>query len=424
MSLSRLDDSIPALWPPRAPGGLDPRRPEELAARLERFRRAFAALPEPREPGGLLCLDLNPIRERLAHHWPEQRATVLAIVEAAVARELNLDELYLVSDETTVCVFALERERTALRLRGDRIAALAGERLVGALPTPAALGVRILPFDPGEPLRGLAGLDALGEPVERARQRLAACLEDDGRRSPDKLVARYRPLLGLKRVGVVGYRIFARVLGANGEWLRPEAASAGGGGAFEAELDGSLLDRLTGALEDAGRRAARLLLVLPVHHVTLATPNWRRAWRERLAQLPRESVRRLGIELVDLDPQQRRATLEGVLEPLASDAAVPIVRLPIRSPPTTAAFDALAQAGVKVVSFDASTLDAAEPNAARRLEALAESCAAAGLRSLLVRVDRVDLAEAARRAGFDYLAGDGILPALAAPGPAAGSTTV
>lgn len=422
MDLAAIEEGTAlGLWPPRTRVGLDPRWPGDLADRLERFRRVFV-----REigtgAGGLILLDLRPIRVRLADRWAEQRGKVLAIVEGALAHELDEEELYLVAEETTVWVFALEGEPAALRLRGEELATLAGERLLGAMPASAALSVRVLPFDLDEGLRGIVGLGALRERMERERGRLEAAEADAFAARAGELVARYRPILSLKLGAIVAYRVFARLPGAGGGWVRPETVRPEAStGAFEAALDRWLADQVAGELETARLRSTRALLVLPLHHATLATPAWRRPWRERLEALGPEARRRLGLELVDHDPRQHGAALESTLDLLVELAAVPILRLPLAAAVEPGPLEPLADAGVKVVSFDASELEEADPGLLDRLVATARACTDAGLRSLLVRVDRVALAEAARRAGFDYMAGDGCLPALAAPGPVTGA---
>ncbi len=409
------------LWPPRTRAGLDPRRPGELADRLERFRRVFLREIGSRA-GGLILLDLRPVRARFAGRWPERRGKVLAIVEGALAHELDEEELYLVADETTVWVFVLEGEPAALRLRGEELAALAGERLFGSASASAAVGVRVLPFDLEEGLRGIVGLGALRERMERARGRLEAVEADAFAARASELVARYRPILSLKLAAIVAYRVFARLPLPGGGWAPPEiVCPEASTGAFAAALDRWLAERVASELGGPGLRSARALLVLPVHHATLGTPAWRRPWRARLEALGPAPLRRLGIELVDHDPRQHGTALESTLDLLAELAAVPILRLPLEAAAEPGPLRTFARAGVKVVSFEASGLDEAARGQSERLAATARACSEAGLRSLLVRVNRVGLAEAARRAGFDYMAGDGCLPALAAPGPATGA---
>lgn len=422
MDLAAIEEGTAlGLWPPRTRAGLDPRRPGELADRLERFRRVFVREIGSRA-GGLILLDLRPCRARFAGRWAEQRGKVLAIVEGALAHELDEEELYLVAEETTVWVFVLEGEPAALRLRGEELAALAGERLLGSVAASAAVGVRVLPFDLEEGLRGIVGLGGLRERVERARGRLEAVEADAFTARASELVARYRPILSLKLAAIVAYRVFARLPVAGGGWGPPEiVCREASTGAFAAELDRWLAERVASELGGPGMRSARALLVLPVHHATLATPAWRRPWRERLEALGPEPLRRLGVELVDHDPRQHGAALESTLELLAELAAVPILRLPLAAAVEPGPLEPLADAGVKVVSFDASGFEEAGPGLVERLVTTARACTDAGLRSLLVRVDRVGLAEAARRAGFDYMAGDGCLPALAAPGPVTGA---
>jgi hypothetical protein len=89
----------------------------------------------------------------------------------------------------------------------------------------------------------------------------------------------------------------------------------------------------------------------------------------------------------------------------------------VRVPPDPSAIAPLAGSGARAASIDASTLDPADPGTVVRLAELAAACRAAGLRSLLVPVANAVLAEEARAAGIDYIAGDACLPPLRAPGP-------
>lgn len=408
------------LYPPQGRGGLDPRRPGQFADRLARFRRAYLAQPDCRALGSLQILDLGRVKARLGRRWGELFPKVLLNVEGCIAHRLGPDELYLVVDDTTVWILALGERRADVDRRGQLIAADITERLLGVLPGGCAVGVRTLLFDFDEGLRCVAGISGLRERVQRQVLRQAEAEARAFAEHAAHLVALYRPILGLKAPLVVGYRAFVRAAGPDGtlgslDSLCPDRAT----GRFDAAVDDWLAARVASELARGPAAGERALLVLPVRHATLADPALRQPWLGRLGGLPPEAPRRLAVELVDPPV----GLPSGRIAELATRLAGRAGHLILRCPAEAEAIRQLAGPDLLAVSVDVSGLDPADPATAERLTGVARACADAGLRSLAVKVDSVALAERARAAGMDYLAGDGCLPPLRAPGRVVGLGT-
>lgn len=401
------------LYPPRARGGLDPRRPGAFAEQLARFRRAFLARPQPRA-AFLPILDFARLKEHLGRRWPELRAKVLANVEACVARRLEPAEHYLLVDETTIWLLPLAHDRSEVKRRSELIAADITERLLGVTPGARFVRLRLLPFDFASGLRNVAGLLSLRERVETARREAASCEVKLFESHADSLLALWRPVLAVRLARVVGFRAFVRMVMPDGSLalpsrVCPECVT----GAFQAQLDCWLLDQAIAVLRMPRPPDAALpVLAIPVHGTTLATPGFRGPWRERLFALPSELSRYIFLEIrdpeVDLSPSQ----LTAMLAPLEGRVGLVLVRVP----PDPAAIRAFKQTAARVASIDASELAAAAPPTPARLAQLVAACAEAGLRSLLVPVSDRALLEQARAAGIDYVAGDACLPPVRVPG--------
>lgn len=407
--------AVSELYPPRARGGLDPRRPGELADRLARFRRAYLAQPDCRAIGSLQILDLERVRARLGRRWPELLHKVLLNVEGCIAHRLGPDELYLVVDEVTVWILALGERRADVDRRGRLIAADVTERLLGVLPGGTAVGVRTLLFDFDRGLRGVAGLAGLRERVEGEARQLAEAEERLFAEHAPRMVALYRPILSLEPPAVVGYRALVR-LASSADALEPleTIAADGSQGVLDAAVDTWLAGRVAHELGRAPGVGEPARLLLPVHHATLADPTLRGRWLGALAG--RAAAERLAVELVDPPP----GTPPERIGELAARLGGHDGRLVVRCPPDADAVDELAGAGVAAASLDGAGLDPADPGTMPRLRAVALACRERGLRSLLVRVGSAALAEQARAAGIDELAGDACLPPLRSPGPVVG----
>lgn len=402
------------LYPPRSRAGLDPGLHGEFAARLHRLRQARRELPGRRDEGALAVVDLSPIRQWLGARWHTARPFVWAQVEACLGRGLHGPEAYVAADETTVWILTLAPERAEVERRVALMAAEIATRLLGVAPGDAAPLVRILPFDYETELATLAGMLGLRERIRRAERRLAQLEAARFRDHATELVALYRPVLALRLARIVGYRAFARLVGPGGALIVPTVLCPDSAtGAFEAELDRWLLDGALAHLTPGRPRAELPVLAVPVHRTTLATPGFRRAWEAILAELPAVMINRLILEIVERVPKPPRPDLRALIAPLERRVAFTIVRVP----PEPEAIAALARSGARVASIDASSLDPADPATSARLSELAEACRAAGLRSLLVPVADATVAERARAAGIDYVAGDACLPPLRTPGP-------
>lgn len=412
-----MENSVPEspgldLWPPRTRAGLDPNRPGELAERLDELRRIAIAEPGRKEHAHLVTLDLGQIRARWGRRWTERGSKALAHVESCVAHRLAPEEVYLVVDETTVWVFVAGEPWAEADRRGRTIAAEITERLLGAVPGGAAVGVRTLPLDP-DALRGVVTSAVLQERVAAQKRRHAAFEKQAFARQAEQLIALYRPILSLAAPRVEAYRVFARLAGTGTTMLRPETVCAERAtGAFEAALDAWYATRVAEQLAKPGAASQSALLLLPVSPATLADPDWRREWLEALHGVPPAAFQRLALELVAAEPTAPPASLAALAPELAERIRFALIRCPI-DPDLVAK---LAGEEGRGVSFDASGLDPATADTGRRLAAVAAACRDAGLRSLVINATSVALAEQARAAGIDYLAGDACLPPLRAPG--------
>lgn len=404
------------LYPPRTRGGLDPRRPGEMAERIERLRRAYLMHPANYGATHLEILDLEPIRQRLGRRWPELLPKILFNVEGCISHRLGPEDLYLVVDEVTVWILAVGGQPGEAERLGRLIAGDVTERLLGVLPGGAAVGVRSVPFDFAEGLKGVAGLLGLRERVAEANRRLAQAEERRFADHTDRLIALYRPILSLRQPAIVGYRVFARLTREDGTLEMPQTiAPEPSLGTFEAALDTWLAEQVAAVLDRSPGRGGPPPILIPVHLKTLGNRGWRERWQMALAHDAIKAAGRLAIEVIDLPAEAPRELL-GELAATVRSCAGPLI---VRRPLAPDAVLELAGLGVYGVSVNGEGLDPGDPKTARRLRVVADACRTSGLRSLMVRVGTPALAEQARAAGLGAMSGDACLPALREPGPVA-----
>jgi len=410
------------LYPPRGRRGLDPRRTGEFLQRLERFRRLHMLLPDPRTCGAVHIFDLSNLPARFGPRWPQLGEKAWQIIEHALDGALEGEDLYVAVDPATIYTFTSGANWRDAEREMKLLAARMTERLCGLVAGGASVRVRTLPFDLRVGLAGLSGLRELRERVEAFGRRL----EDEERqafaRVESTLEVRFSPVIGLRRLLVLGHRLHAGRPGDDGRFVEaaelcPDRAL----GVFDAAVDGWLV-RTLARLASAHRCLVRGLVVVPVHYETLATRHLREQLVATLQTLPRPLARRLVVYLPDLPPaipQSALVRLSGLVAPFvrALAGSLPLAR------PDVERFDGTA---VRILAVPAKEFTALPPDLVlRRLARLLEA-ARRGRRRRVWVVDLADAAmfELAREAGVDALEGPVFGPPLPAPLPRRSLRTV
>lgn len=404
--------SVP-IWPPRGRKGLDPRRPGEMLRRLERFRRLHELLPEARTCGAVHIFDLSGLPARFGPDWPHLGEKAWQIVEHALDRELGREDLYVAVDPGTIYAFTSGPNWRDAERAMKLAAAAMTERLCGLVAGGASVRVRTLPFDLRVGLAGLSGLRELRERIEAFGQRV----EGEERRAfaqiEKSLEVRYSPLVGLRRLLVLGHRLHVGRPGEDGGFVEagelcPERAL----GVFDAAAD-AWLARALAPLAAAHRQLRRGFTVLPVHYETLATRHLREPLVAALRVLPATLRGHLILHVVDLPPaipQGTLARLSALIGPFVGALAgtVPLSR------PDPERFDGTR---VRVLAVPARELaDRPSDVALRQLVRLLEA-ARRGRRRRVWVTEVADQGgfELCREAGVDAVCGPVFGPPLATP---------
>lgn len=401
------------LYPPRSRAGLDPNQPDQFVPRIMALRKAFMSQPRVARHGSLQLLELDQIRQRFGRRWPELRAKVWGILEAALARELGPDEAYVAASETLIYILRIGLIRGEVERHGQLMAAEVTERLCGAVPGGVAVRLRTMPFDFDHGLSGVASFGQLRNRIEAQGQ----ALDDAELRLFLDHVEQLRPLfwptIHLRKRLVSGYQLIPMIMEADGRITRlDELCGASLHGVFDAECDNWSVQQV-GRILDArcsGRRHAPVLV--SIHYETLAAMRLREPFLILCRQLPRISSRLLLFEIIDLPPglpQARVRDLAAYLQPFC-------LTMVARLRPDAIVADHLHHSGIRAVSLRGRDLDPDRPESLQRLAMLADVGRAMTLRSLLIDVPSSRLAHLALRAGIAHLNGDGFMPPVAQPG--------
>jgi hypothetical protein len=404
-----------SLYPPRSAAGLDPLQPGRFAERLGAFRQHHRRLVDRRCRGGLFVLDLEELRRRFASRWSQAREKAMQLVEAAIARRLGPNDLYLALPGERVVLLLTDVERAAAERLARRIAGEITDRLCGMIPGGVACRASGTTLDLVADLEGVADLEAVEALLD------AAAPADDGADAALAAVAashepRYAPVLNVaKRLISIQALSGAARSGVTGP---PPAGEAGA-----AAHDRWLVATATRLLGNPGFRAG---VLIQLGYPTLASMRHREPLMLACRRLPAAARRRLLVELVGLPPtlpQARVRELVSYLKPFTIGVMVRLDRVALAGarPGARPAVDTqLAGTGIAGLSLDlAAAAEAGGAGLAPSAVPLAALHAVArqfGLRSLChVGADR-RLCRAALVSGIDHLTGEALLPPTPRPG--------
>jgi len=351
-------------------------------------------------------------------------ATVVADVDGAAARQ-SADPMQVVVRTLNAKEDGRSRISTARAAKGDtRTSAGPGwttETATDAAAVPAPIGSghgRGASDDLARLLR-----EANREIPEWRRSSLAQAAPTGNTTAPvpsppaspspveGELVFLYQPVWDTARKAITTYLIDPRLRTEAGLVDITEALPLDNGPDGYLDFDSLLLRR--GLADLAGLLASgeKAILSVPVHCSTMADAIRRSQYVRTLAELPEAMKRLLIVELVDayVIPWSEVAQITALLRNVCRSVSL---RISLDQP----RFEHLVGVGVGAVGGDLRDHPWSEKQAMKHFDAFAGAAQAAGLTSYVLGLRSHSLAVAAAGAGFDHLAGAGVVPEVPALG--------
>ncbi len=371
--------------------------------------------------GAVHFLNLAEIRIRFADRWGVMAARVAAVAEGVLDHRLaRIDMFTRLEGPAYLIVFANANEDAA-KLRCALIGQEIQRQLFGEDSAFSDVRVRASVFRLGRevkvehidldaaierlrPVEALSEMPAAGwgQAPAAAMAALTGTLDGgdhgfaDGR--PTRFV--FRPILHVRAEAVASFvcQPQHRAADNDDDFVACTAAAA----------DLPTLIRAMQELERARHDGQQLIVTAGLHFSTLSRSVDRHAYIAQCARLPEGDRRRLLFELDGCDetvPQTRLMELIAGLSPYGRAVA-------LRVPLSRRRFAGIREARGFAVSADCSALRDGDPRAVDQLRGFAAAATAAGLRSCAHNVPTPGLAGIAAAAGFDFVDGDPVGPAL------------
>lgn len=408
----RLADAAPA-----APVAPEPRT-MSAAALTEHIRAMVKAGGVT--GGAVHFLNLAEIRARFADRWSEMAARVAATAERVLERRLARVDMFTRLDGPAYLIVFANANEEAARLRCALIGEEIQRELFGEDAGFADVRVRASVFRLGRevsvehidldaaierlrPAEAMVDMPAAGwspapaaAMTARTETPAGDCGFADGR--PTRFV--FRPVLHVRAEAVASFACLPQHRAADNDddFVASTAAAA----------DLPTLVRAMTELDRARRGGRQVVVTVGLHFATMARSADRQPYLAQCARLAEADRRYLLFELDGCDesvPQMRLMELIGALAPYGRAVA-------LRTALSRRRFAGIREARGFAVGGDCSGLRDGDPRALDQLRGFAGAAAAAGLRSSAHNLSSSGLAGLAIAAGFDFVDGDAVGPAV------------
>ena len=248
----------------------------------------------------------------------------------------------------------------------------------------------------------LASVEDLSKSVEEAREEMEAeeCRAFD--EIKDEMRLTFWPVANVRKRLVSMYQ--ANVVVPEGKMPEVESES----GALEAALDTFALGASVTALVGTLGAHGRTFLIVPVHLETLDVKRFRDPYLDQCRELPKVSSKRLLLMVDGIPDDVPQSKLHGVFSYVAPFVAGFVGRF-------HAGFERGEQlGGVSLVGLAVSSAGMTDPTDLdeRAYGAFVDRNRAGKFRRFFTEAESVDSATMARKAGFDYVQGFGVAPAM------------
>ena len=259
----------------------------------------------------------------------------------------------------------------------------------------------------GKPLKRAIGGVTHGE-VETADAKAAAPVDDEmpepkvDAPSPEGMSVMYGTIWNVKTKLLTAYSCTLMVREADGRSVRfrfKHRAEHYRETLFA--IDQYTLGKATARLRELLQSGQEILVVLPVHFMTVDQDASSLFYRQRLADLSEMERRHIVLEIVDLPHGLSGLWVGKIARTMRRVARTVMIRTSIDSQN----LDSWRDTGVHAVGFDLGTLRIDQQALLPKLERFAEHAEESGLRTFVYGIDTISTAAMAVSAGIDYVEG-------------------
>lgn len=411
--------------------------------------------------GRVHFIGLSDVRAHYGNRWPSMAEKTHHIAREAIKRRLTKQDLFTgYKDEGYILVFS-RLEEEAAQMKCGLIAQEIGKRLFGENDFDRIDIVSVSADDEGRISSETVTVGQISERVVARKKATALATEveiptkagDTPRQSPaikprpafkgrrtrhlpipdeempvlvpsagwteegeaDGLNASqfvYRPMWFVERKVISAHLSVPARVGEDGTMLFGGAAMPASRASSEnAALDGLTLRRVIDDLRRIDADKRQLILVAPVHFITLADPRTRSLFTTLCGTMP-EQLRRLAVfELIGLPRGVTSAALLKALSLLKPFGRAVLVRHRL----DTKDFSHLRGLGVFAVGVDVGNLPLRELTMIRYLDRFKQAAGLHDLSTYVHGLSSISLISSAVGAGFDYIAGDPVMSVIETP---------
>lgn len=387
-------------------------------ALLEQLRKSGSVLA-----GRVQLIGLDKIRDSLGDRWEEKRDHVLAIATQIIKEQMASPDYWrLVGEASFLLVFA-RASRAEAELRTATILDRIHRRLLGEGAPFDQVEVKtlVVEVDGRVAFREVDAVEILMRALaeeERAAQVAPVPRPGADPLLPPSLRFRYRPVWQVRKSTVDTYQCVAEAVTPDGRVMRDYRVLPGGmRSSLVSELDERALKCVIADLSELAESGIDPLpsLAVTVHCRTLETPATRQAYLKLCNEIPEALRQHLVFEVAALPsfaPEARIHNFAFLLRAFSRALALR-VQDPNHYPAS------LRQLGIHALCLALDEVPGSGQAESNGFDALV-SFQAAARRSGCATVSRglgsTRLAAAALAAGFDFLAGEALLPMREKPG--------
>ncbi len=382
---------------------LDTSDPAVFKQRMLAFCRKNENAARALLAGNIQLLGFEHVSESFGDKWPRVKARVHLLTESIIKKHISRDDIYVrANDEQFIVLFAKTDTALAER-RAKRISEEVKRTLHGFNDGTEGLSAKAMVFEvPAKDPEKLASAADLSKSVEEAREEKEAEERRAFDEAKDEMRLTFWPIANVRKRLVSMYQ--ANVVVPEGKMPEVESES----GALEAALDTFALGASVPALAEALGARSRAFLVVPVHLETLDVKRFREAYLDQCRELPQVSSKRLLLMVDGIPDDVPQSKLHAVFSYVAPFVAGFVGR-----------FHAGFERGEKLggVSFVGLAVSGAGVAGGTDLDeraygAFVERNRVGKSRGFFTEAETIDAATMARKAGFDYVQGIGVAPAM------------